>query len=479
MMKRKQRENKSNNPKTKEYTIITYLFFLLFIGMAAYYVFFMFFRSENFINSPYNALQNLFAEHVVRGDIVSSDGETLATTKVDEDLNEHREYPHDEMFAHVIGYATNGKAGLENQMNFSLLRSHTFFVDQMINDFSNQKNDGDTVVSSLNYQLQKAAYYALDDADGAVIVMEPKTGRILAMVSKPDYNPNTIEKNWEKINEGTSSELVNRVTQGQYAPGSVFKIFTTVEFYRENLNGLKNYEFECNGSFTAGGKTIHCASNQSHGKENLEMSFANSCNASYANISLQLDPDAFQSTLDDMLFNKDLPIAFESNKSVVSISSQDGKNMIMDTAIGQGKTYVSPLHMAMIISALDNDGTVMRPYLVDKITNKSGVTVRNYKPQKYKTIFSEDECELFHDYLDAVISHGTAKMFIGQSYDVYGKTGTAQVSDSTDQVNSWFVAYAQQKGYEDIAIAVVVEDSGKVGLTGTRVAKKIFDAYYK
>lgn len=438
----------------------------------------MVFKSSTFINSPYNGLQDLFSEHVKRGDIVSCDGYTLATSAIDSEGNETREYPYNDLFAHVVGYSVNGKSGLENQYNFSLLTSHEFFIDRIANSILDEKNDGDTLHTSLNYELQERAYRALGDADGAVIVMEPKTGRILLMLSKPDFNPNTIEKNWDKINSDESTALYNRATQGQYAPGSTFKIFTALEYYREHPSDYLKYDFDCVSKYTHSGKEIHCAGKTKHKEEDLIESFANSCNCSFANISMNMDVDQFNVMLNTMLFNQDLPIAFESNSSKVRISSKDTDALIMDTAIGQGNTYVSPLHMLLIASAIDNDGVVMRPYLVDKITNASGTNVTTTKAKEYRKIFTEDECEFLRECMKAVTDYGTAKNMSGQSYQAYGKTGTAQVSDSTDKTNSWFVGYAHKDGYEDIAIAVIVEDSGKVNKTGKTIAKKIFDTYF-
>ena len=136
-------------------------------------------KSESIINSSYNSRLDLYAEHVVRGDITAADGTVLAKTTVNDDGSETREYPYGRMFAHVVGYMNNGKGGLESQYNFNLLRSHSFFLTQIINDLKNEKNTGDTLVTTLDYDVQKTAYDALGDRDGAVVVMEPKTGKIL------------------------------------------------------------------------------------------------------------------------------------------------------------------------------------------------------------------------------------------------------------------------------------------------------------
>ena len=164
---------------------------------------------------------------MVRGEIHSADGEVLARTDVYEGGTEVRVYPYQNIFSHVVGYDTHGKSGLESDANFSLLTSHEFFLDQMKNEFRGEKNMGDTVVTTLDAGLQVVAYNALGDRKGAVLAIEPSTGKILVMVSKPDFDPNTLSENWDAlISDGTNSSLLNRVTMGQYPPGSTFKIVT-------------------------------------------------------------------------------------------------------------------------------------------------------------------------------------------------------------------------------------------------------------
>jgi peptidoglycan glycosyltransferase len=480
MRQKKEMQTKSTKKsgRNREISVIAYLFFFLFLAMIAYYVYFQVVKSEDFINSPYNSLQDLFSDHVVRGEIISSDGYVLAKTETDDNGNESRVYPYGNRFAHVVGYATNGKMGLENQTNFSLLRSHAFFLEQIVNDIKGEKNIGDNVVTTVNCELQNAAYDALGSYDGAVIVMEPSTGKILAMVSKPDFDPNTISANWDEITSGTSSVLVNRATQGQYAPGSVFKIFTALEYYRENPFSYEAYSFRCDGSITYEGQTIRCAGNQKHGEEDLKSSFANSCNSSFVNIGLSLDRDTFEELCDSMLFNQNLPISFESCTSKIAISDDMTDSLMMETAIGQGNTLVSPLHMVLISSAVCNDGVLMMPYLVDHTENYNGIEVKSNSPKEYKTLLGSDEASFLQEYMQAVVEDGTAEKLNGASYDAYGKTGTAQVSDSTSQTNSWFTGYAHRDGCEDIAIAVILENCDTSKTSATSAAKKVFDAYF-
>ena len=462
--------------RNTEYNVVTYLFLFIFLAMIGYFVYFLAAQSESFINNEYNGLQTLFEKDVVKGEIITSDGYVIAETVTDEEGNEYRNYPYGNMFAHVTGYSSNVRTGLEKQLNFTLLRSHGFFIEQLAMDFSNEKKLGDNVISTIRYDLQETAYKALGNYDGAVIAMDPSTGEILAMVSKPTYNPNTIDKDWDSLQEG--SALYNRATQGQYTPGSIFKMMTLLAYMESNPDMYQDYSYECTGEITINNKTIHCASNKKHGTVDLKTSFAKSCNTSFANMMQYVDENVFEELCDSMLFNQNLPIAFESSVSSFAISEDDENALKMDTAIGQGKTLVSPLHMAMLVSAVCNDGVVMRPYLVEEVINYKGITVKETKSQEYQTIFDETQLSVLKDFMRETVEDGTASRLKKDAYTAYGKTGTAQTSSDLDETNAWFVGFAEHEGKE-IAIAVVVEDSGSGSSYAVPVAEKIFDLYFK
>ena len=316
--------SKKTNKKEvhNEYNVVTYIFMGIFVAMILYLVYFLTFRSEDFINNEYNGLQTLLEDDVEKGDIITSDGFVIAETTLSSDGTSSRNYPYGSMFAHLTGYASNVRTGLEKQLNFTLLRSNTFFVEQLMCELTNEKKQGDNVITTIRYDLQEVAYKALGNYDGAVIVMEPSTGKILAMVSKPTYNPNTIDKDWDSLQEG--SALYNRTTQGQYTPGSIFKMMTLLAYMESNPNSYEEYSYECTGKITINNKTIHCASNKAHGTVDLKTSFSKSCNCSFANMMQGIDEGTFQKLCDSMLFNQNLPIAFES--SVSSFSIADAEN---------------------------------------------------------------------------------------------------------------------------------------------------------
>lgn len=467
--------------RNKEFARVTYFFVVLFLALMTYIVYFNIVRAKTIVNSPYNERQDAFADRVIRGNIADRNGNILAETELSEDGTEVRSYPYGAAFAHVIGYSypSTGKSGLESVENFELLTSNAFFVQKLMNEFKDEKNMGDTVVTTLDADLQQAAYNALGSNKGAVVVMEASTGKILAMVSAPSYDPNNVEANWEALNSDDSqSPLLNRASQGLYAPGSTFKVVTALEYMREHSD-YQNYSYECAGEITAEGTTIHCFDNTVHGLEDLRSSMANSCNSSFANIGLSLNKTAFRNTAEELLFNKKLPSVLDSSKSSFKITESSNSAEMMMTAMGQGETLVSPYHMALITSAVANGGTLMEPYLVEKVTNYTGAEIRKNVPKSYRKLMTSDEAAQLKDYMKAVVDEGTAALLSGQSYTAAGKTGTAEYSmDDGEKAHSWFMGFTNVDNPE-LVISVIIEGyDGNDGAKAVPIAKQILDSYY-
>ena len=443
--------------------------------MMGYIVYFQVVRSRDIIRSPYNARQDSYADRVVRGKIIDSNGNVLAQTNVQPDGSEVREYPYGATFAHVVGYTAKGKSGLESEMNFELLTSNAFFLEKLKNEFQDQKNMGDTVVTTLDANLQQAAYSALGNNKGAVVVMEPDTGKILAMVSKPDYDPNTVAADWESLNTDENSALLNRATQGQYAPGSTFKIVTALEYMRENP-GYDSYSYDCTGVIEADGTSIRCYGGHVHGQVSFRDSLAYSCNTSFCNIGLSLDVGSFRDTAGELLFNSSLPSVLPYYKSSFKLDNNSSTADRMMTAMGQGKTQVSPYHMALITSAIANGGVLMEPYLVDAVTNYTGTQIEKNMPEEYKRLMSAQEASALKDYMTSVVEYGTASALSGQSYTAAGKTGTAEYSSDKEKDHSWFVGMSNVDN-PDLVISVIIESSDG-SAKAVNIAKQVFDAYY-
>lgn len=472
------KENKTLKRGNREIVIITYIFVGLFVALMGYLVHFMVVDSSSIINNAYNERQDLLAKRVIRGEIQGNKGEVLAKTVEDNQGNSKRVYPYDNMFAHVVGRFDKGKTGLESSESFNLLTSHSNPIFMFYNELLGEKNPGDNIVTTLDVELQEIAYKALGNQKGAVIALEPSTGKILVMVSKPDYNPNQILDNWEKLNkdEDKKSTFVNRATQGLYPPGSTYKIVTALEYLRENKDGLKKYHYQCKGHEIFAGVSIHCYNKKQHGEIDLITSFAKSCNTSFADIGTSLDLDSFYRLNETLLFNKSLPTNIPYKQSSFVLNGNSESSEVPQTAIGQGETLITPFHNALITAAIANGGKLMNPYLVDHISNASGDLVKKYMPTTYGSLMTAEEAKDLTKLMSAVVENGTGTGLKGLSVSVAGKTGSAEY-DSNQSSHAWFVGFAPTDKPE-IVVSVIVEGAGTGSAHAVPIAQKIIKSYF-
>lgn len=443
--------------------------------MAGYLVYFIAVEADDVVNNSYNRRLNYYSEKVVRGDIVSADGTVLATTTVDEDGNETRTYPYGELFAHVVGYNTNGRGGVELAANYSLLTSNENMLTQLRLEFTGEKKNGDTVITTLDVDLQQAVYDALDCEEGAAVILEPSTGKILAMVSKPDFDPENLSELLEAASESGTEEsfLVNRATQGLYAPGSTFKIITLLEYYRENQD-LDAFSYVCDGSLEVDGYELHCSGNKAHGTLDLKTAFAKSCNGAFATIGLSLDITKLGRLADSLLFNQDLSLEISSKQSSYTLGTEDSDFTVAQTVIGQGETLVTPIHLAMIMSAIANDGVLMTPYVIAGTESVDGNSKTEVSPSKYGTLISSTEARMLREYMSEVTESGTASSLASGNYEIYGKTGTAQTG-TDGVVNSWFVGCVSAEDKEYV-ICVLAANQSESAKSATAMTKEILNA---
>ena len=470
-----------------------YFFALLFFAMIGYMVYFIGWRSDELMGNAYNPRMEVFDNRFVRGAIISSDGQVLARTVVtdtrkNEDgsdnpkgsYSEKREYPLGKVFAQTVGYSTKGKTGIESLANFYLMESNSNPVIQVANEITETKSLGDNVIITLDAALQKVAYEALGDYNGAVIAVNPKTGEVLAMASKPSFNPNTIVEDWDSIvnDENSEAPLLNRCTQGLYAPGSTFKIVMALEYIREHPNDYKSFSFNCDGEYRDDEDkdyVVHCYSGEEHGKENLNEAFAYSCNSAFAKIGTMVNKTKLAKTAEELLFNQELPIALSSKKSRFNVNADSGTWTMMQTAIGQGETMMSPLHEVILASAIANGGVLSAPQVLKQVQSAEGNVIKVFEEGEKISLMTEEEASILGSFMRSVVTEGTASKLRDADYQAAGKTGSAEVSKNGETItNAWFTGFAPYDNPE-IAVCVVVEEGETGGRTAVPVAKKVFD----
>jgi len=446
---------------------VSVFFALLFFALAAFIIKFIAADAGSVINNPYNKRSDSMKRAVTRGDIYAADGEVLAHSDILDDGSEIRVYPFGEDFFHVVGFDSNGGMGIESSYGA---------------EFSGSKVKGDNVHTTLDITLQKKLNEILGDNEGSIIVIDPEDGSILAMVSKPGYDPALIADDWDTITgDPDNTVLLNRATQAALTPGSTFKIFTLMEFYRQSMGDTDDYSFTCEGRIISDdGSVARCPSESPHGTMDIRTAFAYSCNCAFANIGLELDLDRFAEDNRQLLFNTDLDLDFPTVQSSFDLDGSSSEFMVMQTSFGQGETLVSPIHLAMISAAAANGGVLMKPHLVSHITDSTGRTVNTMEPEKYAVLFTPEEAGFLKSCMRAVVTNGTAAALSYEgNYTAYGKTGTAQTGGNDDESHdhSWFTGFAEKNGHS-VAICAMIENTQEAGLTGVSAAGLVFDEYF-
>ena len=473
-------EKKHNT--NKEMAVVAYIFIGLFMVLSVYILVFILRDSDKVLNNPANKRSEIWAKHVTRGSILSSDGKVLARTDTSEKGKETRVYPYDGLFVHVVGRNSHGATGLESAENYQLLTSNLNPIDRMINEFGGKKSPGNNVVTTMNAAVSAAAGEALGSRRGAIVAMEPETGKIITMISKPNYDPNYLtDERWDQISvsSGEDSVLINRCLQGLYPPGSTFKVYTALSFIRQTMD-YEEFRYNCTGQVGTGdGKKIRCYGGAVHGEVNLDSAFAKSCNTAFCKIGVKLNVAGWRNLCESMYFNKALPFdTFSSNISKFPLAATTEKGDIMQAAIGQGEVLVTPLQNLLLVSAIANNGKLMKPYIVDRIESFDGKVLSETSPKDLGNPVSKNEAKVMHRLMRETVKTGTAtSLYYGTPYKAAGKTGSAEYKAGSTDSHAWFVGYAKLNG-KTLAVSIIVEGGGTGGAVAVPIAKRMFDVYF-
>jgi len=291
------------------------------------------------------------------------------------------------------------------------------------------------------------------------------------MVSKPDFDPNQIETVYQDLLADENGVLLNRTTNGIYPPGSTFKTVTALSYIHEH--GEDFYYF-CTGRDVFGQKYIHCYGDSAHGRVDIEDAFASSCNTAFATMGEDIDLYKMEMYTNELLFNQDLPYDYDHVTSSFILPEEVSLELRAETVIGQGETLISPLHNLLITSAIANGGQLMKPYLVDSVVNPRGDLVSKNLPEMTYEMFNTYDSQLIKEYMEAVVLDGTGKGLLSSSYTAAGKTGSAE--NPFGEPHAWFVGFAPVENPQ-IAVAIIVENSGSSSANSIPIARQLFDYY--
>lgn len=431
----------------------------LLISLIVYLSYIQLFRAESIQDNTYNKRKWLGEEKILRGSISDRNGEVLAYSEKNGDT-QVRHYTKDRLYSHIIGYSYRdyGKAGLESSYNKELLNlKESNPIDELTDILkSGKEQKGNNLILTIDDKIQKKAYDLLGNNKGSIVLMDPKTGEIYAMVSNPTFSPVNLRNDWKNIVESEESYLLNRSTMGLYAPGSIFKVITATAAL-ENSHVSKNYN--CQGSVTIEGYTLRDYGNTSHGNINLEEALVKSCNVSFAKMGVEIGQSKLKETAEKYMLNKDIPFDLQTAKSRI-LNEKVDKAGLGATAIGQGTTLVTPLNMAMVASAIANNGYMVHPTLVKRVETPEGLIVKESEVSTLSQVTTSDVTDELRDMMEKVVTQGTGKSARIRNVQVAGKTGTAE--NETDKTHAWFIGFAPSNDPK-LAIAVILENNGSTG----------------
>lgn len=401
-----------------------------------------------------------------RGTISTYDGIVLAQSVLGDDGTYERIYPSGTLASHVVGYASTqyGTAGIEASYNDTLKgeKNYATWTD-VLNSLAGVGAKGNDVTLTLNSTIQQAAQDALSGATGACVVMDPDTGAILGMASSPTYSASDIESLLASAATGEASgdgSLINRSTEALYAPGSTFKIVTLATAL-ENNTATEDTVYSSPGTMTIEGTTgtVSNFDHNNYGSITLAKATELSSNTVFGQLGLEIGGDTLIAGADKFGFDREIEFALNLKTSLMPTSAELTNKWGLAWAaagepVGQTGPNATVLEMALVGSAIANDGTIMQPYLVDSIYNANGERSSTTQPSKLLQAVSKETANRVKEVLVGVVKNGTGTQAAIDGVEVAGKTGTAEKTDGND---SWFVGMAPADNPR-VVVSIIIED---------------------
>ena len=430
-------------------------------------------QGEELAHHPLNRRAALWGKNTRRGDIVDIQGIKLAESVPQGKEGFQRQYPYGEICSHVVGYNSSryGQSGVESQTNYQLSGFDSPWrrlgaIDRFIT-----RPIGHTVVLTLDVKLQEAAYKALGNRKGSVVVLNPKTGAILAMVSKPAFNPNTLDKEWDQKTKLSDSPLLNRATQGLYPPGSIIKVLVAEAALADNVASVER-RFNCSGVLQVGSDyRLHESNQQVHGSLRLKEALAQSCNVTFGQLALELGGNRLAKSFTRYGLGQTIETDFPEIADHVPDLSRMPDGDLAQMGIGQSGLLVTPLKMAMLAAVFANQGTMMMPHLTERVRNAEGDVLETYHYREWLQPVSQQRAAALTDMMVMTVTEGTGSAARVPGIAVAGKTGTAENAHGAP--HAWFIGFAPAERPQ-IAVAVIVENGGSGGEVAAPVARQIF-----
>jgi len=465
------------------------LFTLLFAVLLLFTSRWTVFEATSLEDNPDNRRPLIEEQKVPRGLILASDGTALARSRGEgrgEDRIYTRTYPTGTTFGHPVGfsYIRNGRRGLEQSRNDDLVGEDDEF-ESILAGLESRDQEGNDVVTNLDVRGTQAAVAGLAGRKGAVVAMEPRTGKVRVMVSEPEYNPNLIPSQIGELNRDPSQPLLNRTTQELYPPGSTFKVVTATAALD---SGKITPDTVIDGSSPKeiSGVPLENAGGESFGPIPATDALTNSVNTYWAQVGERIGRDTLVEYMRRFGFYDDPQLDYPDSQMIASgIINGDGDYVddgfdVGRVAIGQGglegEIRAGPLQMAEVAAAVGNGGRLMKPQLTDRIVRKDGRVKEKIQPDLQAVVMKPETADQLANMMSRVVEEGTGTAAALAGIRVAGKTGTAEVGANREFTQPWFICFAPVEDPR-MAVAVTVErTSGQGGTVAAPIAKSVLEA---
>ncbi|MFI6942353.1 penicillin-binding transpeptidase domain-containing protein [Streptomyces sp. NPDC050418] len=432
-------------------------------------------QSATYDDNPANRRQDIARYGQPRGDIFVDGRPVTGNKDTGEQLRFERTYKNGPLYAPVTGYASQvyGSTLLESSEDRILAGTSPLLSPlPLVGDLTRDLQPGGRVHTTIVPQMQRAAFEGLGGRQGAVAALEPSTGRILALVSTPSYDPELLSgngvleaRNWSRLNSAASKPMLNRAIRQTYPPGSAFKVVTAAAALDSGVIGDVDAPTDSPDPYQLP-STSTSLGNEVEGCEDasLRYAFTWSCNTVFARLGVEVGLGSMAGTAERFGFNT-RGLRIPSPVATSNFDTSMDQPQLALSSIGQYDTTATPLQMAMVASAVASGGDVRAPFLVDRTTDGSGDTVGQTRPRSLNRAFNPRTAALLRELMVGVVEEGTGKNAAIPGALVGGKTGTAQHGyGNTGLPYAWFISWAQSPsaGVPEVAVAVVVEDASAV-----------------
>jgi penicillin-binding protein A len=444
---------------------------VLFAALILNLTWIMAVRADWYAERPENRRALAEELKIKRGVITGYDGSVIVSSRRHSGYYS-REYPQGALASQLVGYSSArfGRSGIEKQLNGELTgQTGALGLENWVDRLLGRRPAGADVKLTLVPAVQKAAQQALRGQKGAIVVLDPKTGALIASASAPNFDPADLEDSWERLSEDASAPLLNRATQGLYTPGSAFKVVTATSGI-DNGKVTPDTEFVDTGTYVVFGGKVTNYGGEVYGPNDFTTALTYSINTTFGKVGDLLGRKRLISSMEAFGFYKTPPLALPSGE-VVPSGRYDEKgilspNAFMDplavawAACGQEQVLATPLQMALVAAAVANGGRVMEPYYLQEVVSASGSVMQKAQPQQWLVAMKPATALELNAMMQRVVNVGTGTAAALEGIQVAGKTGTAERGDGSNL--AWFIAFAPADDPQ-VAIAVVIEDTQSTG----------------